>query len=64
MHEKIYDSGHVFVLSIHLQSKKNEENTIVETYLKYRMDNYKKYKKIFPSEKENILQNENYDLTG
>ena len=52
-------------LILTVASKKNEEKTaIVENYLKYRLDDYKKYKKIFPSGIRNTLTNSDYDMTG
>ena len=51
-------------LILTVASQKNEEDTLVDTYLKNRMDDYKKFKKNFLLEKRYIIQNRNFDLEG
>ena len=53
-------NGHILTVV----SKKRVEDTIADAYLKNRMNDYMKYKKMFPSEKISALENMYYDYKG
>ena len=51
-------------LILTVASKMDVKDTIVDTYLNNRMDDYRKYKKMIPSEKQIVLKNRDYDYKG
>ena len=51
-------------LILTIASKNRVDDTIADTYLKNRMDDYEKYKKIFSAKRKSAFENMRYDYKG